>query len=113
MAVNTALAFLPVIVLGRFVLSRVFCFVADAGSPVAIQALSFLTVFRICFVFQVFGLSNTLGAFVAGVLLSGTAFCEQVHAAISPIREDLLGPFFITLGFGIDLNFVVTQPLWC
>jgi len=73
--------------------------------------LSFFAVLSMCYIFQIFSLSNTLGAFLAGVLLSETAYKEQVDAAISPIREDLLGLFFITVGFGIDLNLVLTRPI--
>lgn len=109
--VNALLALSPLFLGGRFLLAKMFSFVASAGNTVALRALSFFTVLGMCYMFQVFSLSNTLGAFLAGVILSETAYRDQVEVAISPIREDLLGLFFITVGFGIDLSLVLTRPL--
>jgi len=109
--VNALLALSPLFLGGRFLLAKMFSFVAEAGNTVALRALSFFTVLGMCYMFQIFSLSNTLGAFLAGVILSETAYREQVEVAIAPIREDLLGLFFITVGFGIDLSLVLTRPL--
>eukprot|EP00442_Polarella_glacialis_P018297 CAMPEP_0115069104 /NCGR_PEP_ID=MMETSP0227-20121206/12371_1 /TAXON_ID=89957 /ORGANISM="Polarella glacialis, Strain CCMP 1383" /LENGTH=832 /DNA_ID=CAMNT_0002455467 /DNA_START=1 /DNA_END=2500 /DNA_ORIENTATION=+ len=109
--INALLAVGPLLLCGRYLLDPVFSFVAQAKNTVALRALSFFTVLGMCYIFQIFSLSNTLGAFLAGVLLAETAFREQVDAAISPIREDLLGLFFITVGFGIDLNLVLARPM--
>lgn len=54
------------------------------------------------------GLSNTLGAFLAGLLLAETKYRYQIEADIAPFRGLLLGFFFITVGFNIDLG--VTRP---
>merc|ERR1719401_3267663 len=109
--VNALLALSPLLLGGRFLLSKMFSFVAESGNTVALRSLSFFTVLGMCYMFQVFSLSNTLGAFLAGVILSETAYRESVEIAISPIREDLLGLFFITVGFGIDLSLVLTKPV--
>jgi Sodium/hydrogen exchanger family len=50
------------------------------------------------------GLSNTLGAFLAGLLLAETKYKYQIEADIAPFRGLLLGFFFITVGFNIDLG---------
>jgi len=50
------------------------------------------------------GLSDTLGAFLAGVLLAETKYRHQIEADIAPFRGLLLGLFFITVGFGIDVS---------
>jgi Kef-type K+ transport system membrane component KefB len=50
------------------------------------------------------GLSNTLGAFLAGLLLAETKYRYQIEADIAPFRGLLLGFFFITVGFNIDLG---------
>jgi monovalent cation:H+ antiporter-2, CPA2 family len=52
------------------------------------------------------GLSNTLGAFLAGVLLSETKYRYQVEADIAPFRGVLLGLFFVTVGFEIDVKLI-------
>lgn len=52
---------------------------------------------------QALGLSDTLGAFLAGVLLAETRYRYQIEADVAPFRGLLLGLFFITTGFSIDL----------
>ena len=52
------------------------------------------------------GLSNTLGAFLAGTLLSETKYRYQIEADIAPVRGILLGLFFVTVGFSIDLKLI-------
>lgn len=44
------------------------------------------------------GLSETLGAFVAGTLLAETNYRTQVEATIAPFRGLLLGLFFLSTG---------------
>ena len=55
------------------------------------------------------GLSDTLGAFLAGVLLAETKYRYQIEADIAPFRGLLLGLFFITTGFSIDLRLAVSS----
>ena len=49
-------------------------------------------------------LSPALGAFVVGVLLSGSPFHHQVAAEVTPFKGLLLGLFFISVGMSIDLS---------
>jgi CPA2 family monovalent cation:H+ antiporter-2 len=55
------------------------------------------------------GLSNTSGTFLAGVLLSKTKYRYQVEADIAPFRGILLGLFFVTAGFEIDMNLIASN----
>jgi len=48
------------------------------------------------------GLSAALGAFVAGMLISETAYRYQVEEDIKPFRDVLLGLFFISTGMLLD-----------
>jgi len=50
------------------------------------------------------GLSMTLGAFLAGMMLAESEYRHQVDAAIRPFRELLLGLFFISVGMLLDLR---------
>ena len=49
-----------------------------------------------------FGFSYSLGAFVAGMMISETKFKHQVESDLTPFRNLLLGVFFITVGMQID-----------
>uniref|UniRef100_A0A7S1FUH2 RCK N-terminal domain-containing protein n=1 Tax=Corethron hystrix TaxID=216773 RepID=A0A7S1FUH2_9STRA len=68
-----------------------------------------MTVMGMSFLTEGLGLSNTLGAFLAGVLLSETKYRYQIEADIAPFRGILLGLFFLTVGFEIDLQLIATN----
>ena len=94
---------------GRFLMNRLFKTVAEANSQEAFLGLVLLTVLSMSFMTEGLGLSNTLGAFLAGVLLSETKYRYQVEADIAPFRGILLGLFFVTVGYEIDLRLIAAQ----
>ncbi len=53
------------------------------------------------------GLSLALGAFLAGMLISETEDRYQVEEDIKPVRDVLLGLFFVTVGMVLDVRVVV------
>lgn len=101
---KAAVALAVIFLMGKNLLQPVFRFVARAKSSEAFIAVILLTVLGTSSLTQVLGLSDTLGAFLAGVMLAETKFRHQVEADIKPFRGLLLGLFFITVGFSIDLN---------
>ncbi len=94
---------------GRVVLRRVFEVVAGARSTEAFVALCLLTVTGTSLLTQRLGFSDTLGAFLAGVLLAETNYRSQVEADIRPFRGLLLGLFFVTTGTSIDTDLLVRE----
>src|SRR6185437_4382163 len=56
------------------------------------------------------GLSPSLGAFMAGVLLSGSEYRHELQADIAPFEGLLLGFFFISVGMSADLSLAVVHP---
>lgn len=86
------------------VLNPLFKLVAQAQSPKAFLGVILLTVLGMSFLTEGLGLSNTLGAFLAGVILSETNYRYQIEVDIAPFRGMLLGLFFVTVGFEIDLR---------
>lgn len=63
----------------RFGLRRLFDVVADAGNNDAFVALCLLTVCGTSIATELIGFGQTLGAFLAGVLLAETSFRPQVR----------------------------------
>ncbi|WP_024789484.1 MULTISPECIES: cation:proton antiporter [unclassified Lebetimonas] len=53
-----------------------------------------------------FGLSYSLGAFLAGMILSETKYKYQIEADLVPFRDLLLGIFFISVGLMVNIHFV-------
>ncbi len=106
---KAAVALLFIVFMGKNFLQPVFRFVARAKSSEAFIAVILLTVLGTSSLTQALGLSDTLGAFLAGVMLAETKFRHQVEADIKPFRGLLLGLFFITVGFSIDLNLAMAN----
>jgi monovalent cation:H+ antiporter-2, CPA2 family len=107
--VKAAMALGAIAFAGRVVLNPMFKMVAGAKSQEAFLGLILLTVLSMSFLTEGLGLSNTLGAFLAGVLLSETKYRYQVEADIAPFRGILLGLFFVTVGFEIDVGLIASN----
>jgi glutathione-regulated potassium-efflux system protein KefB len=101
---------LGVIVVGRFLLSRLYRFVAATGVREAMTASALLTVVGVTLVMEAAGLSAALGAFIAGALIADSEYRHQIEADIAPFEGLLLAVFFIAVGMSIDLGVLVAQP---
>jgi glutathione-regulated potassium-efflux system protein KefB len=56
------------------------------------------------------GLSASLGAFLAGILLADSEFRHQIESDIAPFEGLLLGLFFITVGMSLNVDLLLTEP---
>ena len=89
---------------GTLVMPPLFNSVLKIGqSQEATIAVSLATILGMSFLTEGLGLSNTLGAFLAGVLLSETPFRHTIEKEVSPFRGILVGLFFFSVGFELDL----------
>ena len=80
--VKAGMALSGIALAGRFALNPLFKIVAAAGSQEAFLGVILLTALGMSFLTEGLGLSNTLGAFLAGVLLSETKYRYQIEADI-------------------------------
>jgi glutathione-regulated potassium-efflux system protein KefB len=109
--VAVALGALAVVILcGRPVLRRLFNIIARTRSPEVFTAMALLVVLGTAWFMQEAGLSPSLGAFLAGVLLSDSEFRHELESQIEPFKGLLLGLFFIAVGMGIDLDRIIAEP---
>jgi len=109
-AIKSVTALSVIFVLGRVMLQRVYKLVASARDQTSFLAITLVTVLSMAGFTAALGLSDTLGAFLAGVLLAETKYRYQIETDIAPFRGLLLGLFFITTGFSIDLK--VAAAAW-
>jgi glutathione-regulated potassium-efflux system protein KefB len=100
-----------VIVGGRFLLPPLFRIVSRARSVEVFAAAALLVVIGTALLMQLAGLSLTLGAFLAGVLLANSEFRHEIESHIEPFKGLLLGLFFMAVGMSIDLDLVRQYPL--
>lgn len=96
---------------GRYLVRPIFRFIAEARLREIFTAAALLIVVGVASIMQTVGLSPALGAFLAGVVLAESEFRRELETDIEPFRGLLLGLFFITVGAGIDLKLVASQPL--
>ncbi len=105
------LAVVTIVVVGRLLLRPLFRITAASGQAEVTVALSLLAILGTAWATEAVGLSLTLGAFLAGLLLSETEFRHQVHADIKPFRGLLLGLFFMSIGMSIDLGYALDNVM--
>jgi CPA2 family monovalent cation:H+ antiporter-2 len=109
---NGVLALGLIVVFGRMFLRPLFHLVASAGTSDLFVAAALLVVVGAGVGAAAAGLPMSLGAFVAGLLLSETEFRKAIESRIEPFKGLLLGLFFFTIGMNIDLRELVREPLW-
>jgi len=76
----------------------------------AMIAVSLLTVAGVSLLMTEIGLSASLGAFLAGVLLADSSFRHQLQADIEPFEMLLLALFFTSIGMSLNFNALISQP---
>lgn len=98
------LVLIGIVVGGRWVLRPLFRMVAAAKAPELFMAVILFAIVVASLASAVAGLSMTLGAFVAGVMLAETEHRERITETIRPFRGLLMGLFFMSIGMVIDLE---------
>lgn len=108
--VKGALALAIMLAAGRLALRRLFDEVAAAGSTELFTLTVLLVTLLAAWITSLLGLSLALGAFLAGMMLSETAYRHQIDNELRPFKDILLGLFFISVG--MELNLAVLPELW-
>ncbi len=100
-----------VVVGGRYLLRPVFRFVAKADSVEVFTATALLVVMGVAWLMELAGVSATLGAFLAGMLLADSEYRHELESNIEPFKGLLLGLFFISVGMSMDLSLLWHRPI--
>ena len=98
------------LVTGRWLLDPFFALLARARAREVLSAGALLVVLGAALLMETVGLSMAMGAFVAGVLLSGSSYRHQIESDIEPFKGLLMGLFFLAVG--MSLNLVVVAAEW-
>jgi monovalent cation:H+ antiporter-2, CPA2 family len=97
------------LLIGRFLLPRLFAQAARTKSPELFLSISLLTVMGASLATSAAGLSPIVGALLAGVLIAETEYRGEVEVMMAPFHGLGLGIFLITVGMSIDLRQVAGQ----
>ena len=106
---KATLGFGSVILAGSFFLRGLFRLVSQTRSSETFVALCLLVSAGMGEIARTLGLTDTAGAFAAGVLLANTNYRAQIQADILPFKGILLGIFFMDAGSNFDLNLFMRE----
>src|SRR5262249_5728045 len=109
-ALEAIAVIVAVVVVGRYLLDGVIRLIARTRVKEAMTACALLTVVGVTLVMERAGLSASLGAFVAGVLLADSDYRHEIEADIAPFEGLLLGLFFTAIGMSLNLALIVEEP---
>ncbi len=111
LAAGKAIAVIAIIVFGgRYLLRPVFRLIAGSGIKEIFTAAALLVVIGTALGVASVGLSMSLGAFLAGMLLADSEYRHELEADIEPFKGLLLGLFFISVGMSVDLGLIISEP---
>lgn len=107
---RAAAAIAAILVGGRFLVPPIFRLIGGAKTPEVFTATALLIVVGTAALAHAVGLSMSLGAFLAGVLLSSSEYRHELQADIEPFEGLLLGFFFMSVGMAAQLGLVAAEP---
>jgi monovalent cation:proton antiporter-2 (CPA2) family protein len=100
-----------VIVVSRLLVRPALKLIARFGGREVFTAAALLVVIGAALTMETMGLSMSLGAFLAGVLLADSEFRHELEADVEPFKGLLLGLFFMAVGMSANLALFVSHPL--
>lgn len=108
----TSLEFVASVVLLRWVLAKwLIPHLVSHRSPELVVLGAVVVLGGTTFVAHRIGLPPAVGAFAAGLMLSGNRWTAQFDALLMPFRETFAVVFFVSLGLLLDLRIVFSEPL--
>jgi CPA2 family monovalent cation:H+ antiporter-2 len=106
-AFKASIAFVAAIVIGRFLIKPLFRYIAKSNDDELFTATALLIVLATAMATGMLELSLTLGAFLAGMIISETPYRHVIQTEVKPFRGLLLGFFFITVGMSLDTRLII------
>jgi monovalent cation:H+ antiporter-2, CPA2 family len=101
-----SLIILVFILSAKFLVPKIFYYVGRTGN----KELFLVSVVFICLSAAVFtssiGLSLALGAFLAGIVISGSQYSQQAMGNIIPLRDMFMSFFFVSIGMLLDIRYL-------
>lgn len=106
-AISAIVVLFILFVPGKFVATRILKFAANTHMDEIFMGTVLFIVFGSALLSEYFEFSHSLGAFVAGMVISSSDYKHQVEADLTHFRDIFLGLFFVTVGMQVDLEFLM------
>lgn len=97
--------------IGRYVIPFILERLMRNNNREAFFLVVMLTVFAASAAMHFAGLSMALGAFLVGMMLSGSRYSFQIQAQVEPYKGLLMSLFFVAVGMSIDIGALAKEPL--
>jgi CPA2 family monovalent cation:H+ antiporter-2 len=94
------------IALGCFGMPKVFSILANFERYEFIILVALGMAFGLSFLSYELGFSVATGAFLAGVIIAGSRFTDEITSLVTPIREVFVAIFFVTIGALMDIQII-------
>jgi CPA2 family monovalent cation:H+ antiporter-2 len=107
---RAAVVLVPFFYLAAKVVPRVMARIAATQSDELFLLVSLAIGLGTAAVTQAVGLSLALGAFLGGLLISGSDYAHETLARLLPLRDVFVALFFVTVGALIDPGSVLGNP---
>jgi CPA2 family monovalent cation:H+ antiporter-2 len=108
--VSAVVAVAGLLYLSRTLLPRLLAFLARTRTPEVFPLAALVLAFGTALGAHALGLSLPIGAFLAGLALSGSLYAHQVFAELLPLRDAFVAIFFTSIGMLLDPATLFAQP---
>jgi glutathione-regulated potassium-efflux system ancillary protein KefC/glutathione-regulated potassium-efflux system protein KefB len=110
-ALRAGLIIVAAVVSSRLLIRPLLRVIVTFGGREIFTASALLVVVGSALLMVWAGLSMSLGAFLAGVLLADSEYRHELEAVIEPFKGLLLGLFFMAVGMTVNLPLLTHEPL--
>ncbi len=100
-----------VILSARWIVPKVLFLIARVRSRELFLLSIIFICFSVAFLTYYVGLSLSLGAFLAGLIISETEFSHETLGSILPFKDIFTSIFFVSMGMLLNLGFLLEHPL--
>lgn len=113
--ITTAVAGVIILTVALFAATKLVPWILYQIAKTRRRELFLLSVLTICFsvawLTSSIGLSLSLGAFLAGLIISESEYRHEAISDILPFQDVFTSFFFVSIGMLLDISFVLAQPL--
>ncbi len=100
-----------VVLAGRVLVPSVLDWLARQHNREAFFLTTLAAVLMAAWAMEEAGMSMALGAFLMGMLLSGSRYSVQIQASVEPHKGLLMSLFFVAVGMSVDVGVLIEQPV--
>ncbi|MDA7705603.1 cation:proton antiporter [Rickettsiales bacterium] len=108
-SLNAILAFAMIFIVGRLFLRPLYRIIVATRNDALFLSTTLLVILGSATITNYMGMSFTLGAFIAGLMVAETEYKYRVESETSSFKSLLMGLFFVTVGMDFDGRFLIEK----